>query len=88
MRSKQPSVADPQGQPLPCSDRVDPQVQVWGGRLFRVVVGAAGVSFGARIVQMPPPQGCGGPRWLLDRLASGVGARVHTRSAPLGAVPG
>ena len=37
---------------------------------------------------MPPPPGWGGPRWLVGRLASGVGARLHTRSGPLGAVPG
>ena len=37
---------------------------------------------------MPPPAGSGGPRWLFGRLASSVGARFHTHSAPLGAVPG
>ena len=37
---------------------------------------------------MPPPVGSGGPRWLLGRLASGVSARLHMRSALLGAVPG
>ena len=37
---------------------------------------------------MPPPTGWSGPRWLFRRLAKGVGARHHTGSAPLGAVPG
>ena len=37
---------------------------------------------------MRPPPGWGGPRWLVGRLASGVGARFNMHSAPLGAVPG
>ena len=57
-------------------------------RLFRVGVGAAGVAFRARLVQMPPPPGWDGPRWLFSELASGDGARLQTRFGPLGAVPG
>ena len=37
---------------------------------------------------MPPPPGWGGRRRLVGRLASGVDAHLHTRSAALGAVPG
>ena len=88
MRSKQPSDADSQGEPLPRGDLVDGQVQVLGCRLFRVSVWAAGVAFRARVVQTPPPPGWGGPLWLFDRHASGVSARLDTRSAPLGAAPG
>ena len=54
--------------------------------MFRVGAGVAGVAFRARVVQMSPPLGLGGPRWLVGRLPSGVGARLNTRSAPLGAV--
>ena len=88
MRSKQPSDADSQGELIPYGDPVDPQVQVLGRLLFHVGVGAAGVPFRASVVKMPPPPGWGGPQWLISRLVSGVGARLHTRSAPLGAVPG
>ena len=88
MRTKQPSDVDCQGSSLPCGDPVDPQVQVLGRRLFRVGVGAAGVAFRASVVHMPPSPDWGGPPWPVRRLASGVGARLHTHSAPLGAVPG
>ena len=88
MRSKQPSDADCRGELLPCIDAVDQKVQVLGRRLFWVGVRAAGVALRAHVVQMPPPPGWGGPRWLFSRLASGVGARLQTHSAPLGAVPG
>ena len=56
--------------------------------VIHVGVKAAGVAFRALVVQMPPPPGGDGPQWLFGRLASGVGARPHTRSAPLDAVPG
>ena len=46
----------------------------------------AGVAFRARVVQMPPPPGRGGARWLAGRLASGVGARLDMSFAPVGAV--
>ena len=84
---KQPSDADSQGKPLPCGDLGDPQVED-GCRLLRVGVRAPGGAFRARVVQTPPPPGWGGPRWLFSRLASGVSACHHTRSALLGAVPG
>ena len=88
LQSKLPSHADRQGEPLPCGDPVDPQVQVFGRRLFRVGPGAVGVAFRGRVVYMPPPPRWGGPRWLVVRLASGVGDGLYMRSAPLGAVPG
>ena len=84
-RSKQPSDADRQDELLLCGEPVDPHAQVLGRRLFRVVAGAAGVTFQAGVVQMPPPPGRGGPWWWAGRLACGVGARLHARPASWGA---
>ena len=50
LRRTQQSDADRQGEPLPCRDPVNPQIQVLGRRLFRVGAGAAGVAFRARVV--------------------------------------
>ena len=84
-RSKQQSDADRQGELLPCGEPVDPHAQVSGRRLFRVVAWVAGVAFQACVVQMPPPPGGDGPRWLAGRLASGFCARLHARPASWGA---
>ena len=85
LRSKQPSDADRQGELLPCVEPVDPHAQVLGRLLFRVVAGVVGVVFQACVVQMPPPPGRGGPRWLAGRLASSGGARLHAPPASWGA---
>ena len=50
LQDKQPSDADRRGEPLPCGDPVDSQVQVLGRRLFCVGAGEAGVAFRARVV--------------------------------------
>ena len=84
-RSKQPSDADRQGELLPCGEPVDPYAQVLGRRLFRVGAAVVGVAFRSRVVQMSPHPGRAGPRWLAGRLASGVGARLHTPPATVGA---
>ena len=84
-QSKQPSDADRHGELLPCAEPVDPHAQVLGRRLLPVVAGLAGVALQACVVQMPPPPGRGGPRWLAGRLASGVGARLYARPASWGA---
>ena len=84
-QSKQPSDADRQGELLSCGEPVDHRAEVLGRRLFRVVAGVAGVAFQACVVQMFSPPGRGISRWLAGRLASDVGARLHSRPASWGA---
>ena len=84
-QGKQPSHADCQVELLPCGKPGDPEAKVSGRRLFRLFAGVVGVALRACVVQVPPPQGRGGPRRRADRLASGVGGRFLARTLSRGA---
>ena len=85
-RRKHPSYADSQRELLPCDKPGNPEVQVLGCRLLCLFAGVAGVALQACVGQVPLPPGWGGPRWRVDRLASGVGGRFHARTLSWGAL--